>query len=343
MEPTMILYDENRNEGLIEFGIQIPVLASRAVKTFEFLRSHELLGPKIDQWHMSKIDEQITREDLLRVHSGEYVEKLYSADLEEEIIRTFELIDEQGNYYRYAPETATLPLTHLFVRTLAMVASTVQCCRMALDNNFCFAFAGGMHHAQHDYGAGFCPINDIVIAIRKLQSENRIRTVWIIDTDAHKGDGTAALTRGDSTITTLSIHMAHSWPLDGDKYDREDNLNPSFIASDIDIPMARGEDHLYLPRLQEGLNCLDNMSRPDLAVVVSGVDPYEKDELPSTDDLKLTLAQMKQRDLLVYGFLKERKIPGAYLMAGGYGESSWQVYAQFLKWALLDRLNLNNE
>jgi acetoin utilization deacetylase AcuC-like enzyme len=336
----MILYEENRNKGLLEFGIQIPVLASRAVKAFEFLKSHELLGPRIDQWHIRKIDEPITKEDLLRVHSREYVAKLYSAELEKEIIRTFELIDEQGNYYRYAPDTAKLPLTHLFDRTLATVASTVQCCRVALDKNFCFAFNGGMHHAQQNHGAGFCPINDIVIAIRKLQAENCIRTAWVIDTDAHKGDGTAALTRGDDSITTLSIHMAHSWPLDGEQYDRAGNLNPSFIDSDIDLPMARGEDQLYVSRLQEGLNKLGDFSRPDLAVVVSGVDPFEKDELPSTGDLRLSLAQMMQRDLLVYGFLKERKIPGAYLMAGGYGESSWQVYAQFLEWALLDNLNL---
>ena len=337
----MILYDENRNEGLLEFGIQIPVLASRAAKAFEFLKSHELLGPKISQWHIQKIDERITKEDLQRVHSSEYVEKLYSAELEKEILRTFELIDEKGDYYRYAPDTATLPLTRLFDRTLTTVASTAQCCRIALDKYFCFALRGGMHHAQYGYGAGFCPLNDIVIAIRKLQAERCIQTAWVIDTDAHKGDGTAALTRGDDSITTLSIHMAHGWPLDGKKHDRAGNLNPSFIDSDIDIPMARGEDKLYVSRLQEGLNKLDNLPHPDLAVVVSGADPYEKDELPSTTDLKLSLEQMKQRDLLVYGFLNERKIPGAYLMAGGYGESSWQVYAQFLEWALLDNLNPN--
>ena len=94
----------------------------------------------------------------------------------------------------------------------------------------------------------------------------------------------------------------------------------------------------YVKRLLERLS-----AAPDLAVVVCGADPYEKDELPSTTDLKLTLAQMKERDLLVYGFLKERKIPQAYLMAGGYGESSWKVYAQFLEWALSDNLNLNAE
>ncbi|CAB1064726.1 hypothetical protein D1BOALGB6SA_9523 [Olavius sp. associated proteobacterium Delta 1] len=337
----MILFEENLNEGFLEFGIEIPVLASRAVKTFEFLKSHQILGPQIDRWHIAKIDEQISKADLLRVHSNRYVEKLYSAGLEQEIIRTFELIDEQGNYYRYNPDNATLPLSRMFDRTVTTVASTVQCCRLALDHNFCFAFRGGMHHGQKDFGKGFCMLNDIVVAIRKLQAEQLIRSVWVIDTDAHKGDGTAALTRGDSTIATLSIHMGKGWPLDEEKFDHAGNLNPSFIDSDIDIPMARGEDHLYVARLQEGLSKLESFPEPDLAVVVAGVDPFEKDELPSTSDLKLSLEQLKERDRLVYRFLKERGIPAAFVMAGGYGENSWKVYAQFLEWALLDALEIN--
>ena len=76
--------------------------------------NHQLkLRREIDHWHIQKIEEQITKEDLLRVHSREYVDKLYSAELEKEIIRTFELIDKQSNYYRYAPDTAMLPLTRL--------------------------------------------------------------------------------------------------------------------------------------------------------------------------------------------------------------------------------------
>ena len=198
-----------------------------------------------------------------------------------------------------------------------------------------------MHHAQRDYGAGFCLLNDIVIAIRKLQAETLIQTAWVIDVDAHKGDGTATLTHGDDSTTTLSIHMAHGWPLDGVPYDSTGKRNPSFIPSDVDIPIAAGEDHLYVSKLKEGLGKLGGLSTPDLAVVVSGADPYEKDELPSTADLKLSLEQMKQRDLLVYQFLKDRDIPRAYLMAGGYGEDCWKIYAQFLEWALLDHLGLN--
>ncbi|MGD8519703.1 MAG: histone deacetylase [Desulfobacterales bacterium] len=334
----MIIFDERQKQSLAEFGIEIPVHDSRATLTFESLKSHSILGPKISDWHIDAIREIVSEDDLMRVHSKKYVENLYSDNLENEIIRTYELIDAQGQYYRYDPANASLPLIQLFNRVLLKVAATIQCCRVALEKGFCFSFGGGNHHAQRDYGAGFCLVNDIVIAVRKLQAEKQIETVWVIDLDAHKGDGTAALTRDDRTIITLSIHMGKGWPLDGPKYDTEGNLNPSFIPSDFDIPMAQGEDHLYVDRLQQGLQEMDKQPLPDMAIVVSGVDPYEADELPSADGIKLSLEQIMKRDLLVYGFLKKRGIPRAYLMAGGYGSKSWQAYVQFLEWVLLDNL-----
>ena len=334
----MILYDKNLKEGLVEFGIEIPVHHSRAATTFEKLKSHKVLGPKINQWHIPKVNENITREDLLRVHSADYVARLYSDKLENEIVRTFELIDDKGRYYRYNPDNASLPLVQLFERLLFKVAGTVQCCRVALEKEFCFAFGGGMHHAKKDYGAGFCMVNDIVIALRKLQAENLIRTAWVIDLDAHKGDGTAVLTQADSSITTLSIHMARGWPLDGEAYDRQGRLNPSFVPSDIDIPVAAGEEHLYVAKLQEGLKKLVSNGPPDLAIVLAGSDPYEKDELPSTSELKLSLEQLRERDLVVYHFLKSLKISRAYVTAGGYGEHSWEVDYQFIEWVLLANL-----
>jgi acetoin utilization deacetylase AcuC-like enzyme len=332
----MIIYDEHMPSSLRDFGIEIPVDDSRAVKTYQLLTRHPILGKNVNQWHDRNISEVVTRDDLLRVHSAQYVERLFSEKLEDEIVRTFELIDENGRYHRYNPRNAKLPLRDLFGRILRKVAQTVQSARLALEHGFCFSFSGGMHHAHREYGSGFCLVNDIMIALRKLQAEKRIRTAWVIDVDAHKGDGTAELTLADESVRTLSIHMGHGWPLDGAEFDSQGRLNAAFIPSDIDIPMAAGEDDLYVPRLREGLNQLNEFPRPDLALVVSGADPYEKDELPSTADLKLSLQQLLERDLLVYNFLKERSIPRAYVMAGGYGQSSWEVYVQFLEHVLVE-------
>jgi acetoin utilization deacetylase AcuC-like enzyme len=334
----MILYDATYKMSFFEFGIQIPIHDSKASRTFEVLKNHPVLGSLRSEWHHARIEEHIGEADLLRAHGKAYVARLFSEGLEEEIVKTYELIDAQGRYYRYNPDEATAPLAGMLDRIRQRVAGTTQCGRLALEHGFCFYFGGGMHHAQYDFGNGFCLLNDVVVAIRKLQAEGGIRTAWVIDVDAHKGDGTAALTHGDDTITTLSVHMARGWPLDGKAVLADGRPNPSFIPSDIDIPIAAGEEADYNPRLIEGLYRLAAQRHPDLAVVVSGADPYEKDELPSTRELRLSGVQLFDRDRLIYRFLHDRGIPQAGLMAGGYGDAAWEIYSRFLTWALLDRL-----
>ncbi len=334
----MILYDATYKMSFFEFGIQIPIFDSKASRTFEVLMGHPHLGPRRSGWHCNRIDEPITPKDLRRAHSKSYVARLYSEALEEEIVQTYELIDAEGRYYRYDPGAATEPLDGLFERIRQRVAGTTQCARLALAHGFCFYFGGGLHHAQHDAGNGFCLLNDVVIAIRKLQAEGLIRSAWVVDVDAHKGDGTAALTFGDESITTLSAHMARGWPLDSPPVLPDGRPHPSFVPSDIDIPVAPGEEREYNSRLIDGLYRLAAGPRPDLAVVVAGADPYEKDELPSTRELRLSRDQLLGRDRLIYRFLQDRSIPHAGLMAGGYGEAAWEIYSQYLTWALCDRL-----
>ncbi|WP_136807058.1 histone deacetylase [Desulfosediminicola flagellatus] len=333
----MILYDPSIPASITEFGIQIPIRDSRAINTFQALLDDPKLKSLQKHWHQDRINLTLTRDDLLRVHSAGYVERLYSAALEQEIISTFELIDAEGKYYRYTPETATRPLTELFDRLLIKAAGTVQASRLALQHGFCFSFTGGAHHAQYDFGNGFCVINDVVIAPRKLQHEKLVDKVWIIDVDAHKGDGTAALTADDESIKTLSVHMASGWPLDSLPVLADGTPHPSFVPSDIDIPIESGEEQYYVERLHSGLQKLEEEGTADLAIVVCGADPYEKDELPSTAPLKLSLEQMFERDKLLYSWLIERKIPAVFLMAGGYGDEVWRVYSQFLLWVLHQR------
>jgi acetoin utilization deacetylase AcuC-like enzyme len=337
----MIIFDPQQKMSFTDFGILIPIHESKSRSTFEYLKKHPVLGPRMAQWFQPKGPDQLTRADLLRVHDSDYIDRLFSDDLEQEILRTYELIDASGRYHRYDPSAAVRPLSELFERILERVSGTWQCCRLALETGFCYYFGGGMHHAQKNTGNGFCLLNDIVIAVRKLQAENRIETAWVIDVDAHKGDGTAALTADDESIVTLSVHMQDGWPLDGPQRDDTGRLNPSFIPSTIDVPIAAGEESRYVEKLETALRDLDAYPRPELAVVVSGADPYEKDELPSTRGMKLSLAQLMQRDRCIYDFLKQRRLPKAYLMAGGYGRDAWRAYAQFLVWALLDHLSLD--
>lgn len=335
----MILHRPGRGAPLTEYGIDIPSSPDRVGRILEILRAHETIGPREAEWLIGDDGSEVTKEDILRSHSPEYVEKLFSDQVDEVIIQVFELIDENGNYHRYDPEKATRPLRGMFDRSFKGLAGTYQACKVALETGFCFYFGGGGHHAHRGFGHGFCIISDIMVALHKVQAEGRAKTVWIIDVDAHKGDGVAAITQNDPTIVTLSAHMARGWPLDLPEYLEDGTRHPSFTPSDIDVPIESGEEGLYNRRLATALDMLAGYPIPDLALVELGADPYEKDGLPSTDPLNLTLDQMNERNLLIYEFLKSRNIPSAYLMSGGYGEHAWEPYPDFLIHALLDRLS----
>jgi len=339
----MILTDARLHQQFTDYGILIPIRTSKITKVLDHLDRLPTLRGRT--WKVEKITEPVTREAFDRVHDSAFLDRLFGPELENEILAAYELIDADGNHHRYSPEVAVKPLSRFFEEvTFLHVAGTTQACRMALENGWAFFTGGGMHHGHRDRGTGFCLVNDLVIAVRTLQAEGRIRYAWIVDVDAHKGDGTASVCAGDDSILTFSIHMAQGWPLDPETTKERGADNPSQVPSDLDIAQEPGEDGLYLPRLAAGLEQLKSLGLakhgrlPDLVLVVDGADPYEKDELPSTATMKLTLAQMLDRDLLLDRFFTGSKIPAAWVNAGGYGEQVWEVYAQFLEKVLPEKL-----
>lgn len=343
----MLLYDPRLDMRLPDYGIQIPIRDRRAPAVLEYLRqSHPNRGPHIlnlqaaeDLLDIPPAVRGIGRADLERVHSREYVAALLGDGLEAELVKTYELIDERGEPRRYRPDLASRPLTELFSVIQTQVWGTYLACRLALaqvdrgPSGFAYYLGGGMHHARYDAGSGFCLLNDSMIAARRLQAEGLVSSIWVIDLDAHKGDGTAELASKDPSILTLSIHMASGWPLDPETLAQAVPGRAPLVPSDVELPVSRYDQTSYISILASGLTQLEALSSgalPELALVVDGADPYEKDELPSTADLQLSLETCVERDRAVYRFLRERNIPSAWLMAGGYGDRAWEPPAHFL-------------
>jgi len=367
-----VYFDPDLAMRFPDYGILIPVLDSRVERIAQALRGQSCKAPILEgcaaaalKLGVSVESLAINRTDLERVHEAAFVARLFGAGpesekgLEAELIKTYELIDEEGNYHRYEPALAKRPLKELFETICKQVGGTYSAARLALAESaafsknstgsdpgfkpgFCYYLGGGMHHARYDSGSGFCPINDSAIALARLKAEGRISRAWVIDVDVHKGDGTAELAPRIGGILTLSIHMASGWPLDeasiaaARKAGRGTELAP-LAASDVEVPIARGEEGLYLEKLAASLHEFAILSEqkwpgllPDLAIVVDGADPYENDGLPSSADIALSLRQCVERDQIIYRFLQERRIPSAWLMAGGYGDRAWEVPAAFL-------------
>jgi len=182
-----------------------------------------------------------------------------------------------------------------------------------------FNLGGGFHHAHAEKAGGFCLINDVAIAIRKLQAENRIRNALIVDLDYHEGDGNLTIFEHQPEVFTFSIH-ASDWM----EIDKENNR-------DIFLPeKCSGEDYLTILRRELPGIC-DNFS-PEIVFYIAGSDPYEKDVL---GDLNMTRGEMLSRNMFVHDCVRSHDIPLVVVAGGGYGVDSWEVYYDFIEKVLM--------
>ena len=324
----MIFYHPDCDLKFSEYGIEIPIVDDRAYKVFHSLKSHD---PKLTYTDLKNI-EIVKRSDLERVHDSQFIARLFGSeeDLKNEVMKCYELINEHGEFERYNPKKQKKSFEDLLDCVLLQTSMTLTSTKAALAKGFSYYLGGGMHHAMRSEGRGFCLINDVVITLKKMEADGLIQKAWIVDVDVHKGDGAAEMLKNDKNIKTLSIHMKEGWPLNSGSV-----RDPWFIPCSVDIGIDVGEEDQYLACLDQGLKEMEErFGKPDLVLVVNGADPYEHDELQSSTFINLTLEQMFERDKMIYDFFESRKIPQSFVMAGGYGQRSWEVYFQFLKYAL---------
>jgi acetoin utilization deacetylase AcuC-like enzyme len=247
-----------------------------------------------------------TDEDILLVHTPRYVEKLKTG--------TLSAREELEMEIPYSPE---------LVRAFWLAAGgSVLAADYALDDGVGISLGGGFHHAFPGHGEGFCMINDVAVAIRRMQRDERIRTAMTLDCDVHQGNGTAVIfgavpapggpsgmsgaRRENIDVFTISLHQENNYPA----------FKP---PSSLDLNLPDGmEDSEYLACLGEAFSLGLSKFQPELLCYVAGADPYREDQLGG---LSLTIEGLKARDALVFGIAKTERIPVMVTLAGGYAQN----------------------
>ncbi len=166
------------------------------------------------------------------------------------------------------------------------------------------------HHAPF---GGFCIFNNMAIAAKASG-----KRTFIIDWDAHHGNGTEALVKGDSNIMYFSTHQAPLYP--GTGFLSEGNA--------VNIPLDAGAgDKEYLRIVEEKLLPALEAFRPELVGVCAGFDSYYKDAGWLTN-LRLTQKSYAAVCRAIAGYKT------FFLLEGGYNPESVRdgvetVLAQF--------------
>ena len=236
--------------------------------------------------------EPATRDQLLQVHTPEY------------------LADLDSHQYTERTLPSELPISAEIVRAYYLMAGgSILAAELALEQGAAMNIGGGFHHAFADHAEGFCYVNDVAMAVRHVLSEPRtsprIERVAVVDVDLHQGNGTAHIFGGEPAVYTFSIHQQNNYP--------------EKQQSDLDIGLPDGaSDARYLEQLETGLQHVFDGFGPDFVMYVAGVDPYEDDQLGG---LRLSLEGIRQRDALVFEHCRQRGAAVAVVLAGGYAFS----------------------
>jgi histone deacetylase 11 len=193
---------------------------------------------------------------------------------------------------------------------------TILACRLALEHGVAINLGGGYHHASADRGGGFSVYADIPLAVQTLHDEGKIGTVLVVDLDAHQGNGTAATFRNWSWAKILDLYEEGIYPVP-----KEPEDFPLAVG-----PGLKGRDYIWM--VEDALiNALDTV-QPDLVVYNAGSDPFIDDPLAS---YRLTKGDLAERDLLVVSLVRERSIPVAMVLSGGYSSESWRVHTDAIE------------
>jgi acetoin utilization deacetylase AcuC-like enzyme len=269
-----------------------------------------------------------TDQDILLVHTPEYVNKLKTGTLSPR--------EEMELEVPFSPE---------LVKAFWLSAGgSILAARHALIDRVAINIGGGFHHAFPDHGEGFCMIHDVAVAIRRLQRDDKIRTAMTVDCDVHQGNGTAAIfagtrtaseplpsagpsTRSASAQSSQSqnsappgkMRGAHAGDVFTISLHQHNNYPPYKPPSSIDVDLPDGiEDDDYLAWLDNALSSGLRQFEPDLLCYIAGADPFREDQLGG---LSLTIEGLKKRDELVFRVARARDIPVMVTYAGGYARN----------------------
>ncbi|HNV04166.1 MAG TPA: histone deacetylase [Vicinamibacterales bacterium] len=258
------------------------------------VRAADVLEPPLAEW-----------DDLALVHTPDYLDKVRSGSFTTADLALLELpwtpaIAE--SYLLNAGGTLLAARLALEAAGRAGEAARIGAPREAPPLAAAANIGGGLHHAFPSRGEGFCPVNDVAVAIRVLQRDGAIRRAAVLDADVHQGNGTAFIFAGDPSVFTCSIHQERNYP----------SIKPP-SSLDIGLPDGAGDEE-YLQAFAPALPAVVG-SRPDIIFYLAGADPYGDDRLGG---LGLTMDGLRRRDAAAFAASRDAGIPVAVVLSGGY-------------------------
>jgi len=261
VDRTVISFHEKLRQ--YDLGEGHPFRGDRFVNAWRFFKEQGLLDipeVKIVQ------PEPASKKDLLRVHTGEYVESI------------FRLAKESRAYNSETPVSPEILEGALFIS-----GSAIECGKAVMQGKAekAVSIGGGHHHAGRNYGGGFCLFNDVAVLTEYLRTKHGVNRFLILDHDVHFGNGTSDIYYNDPTVLYISLHQDPRtiYPGTGFIWQIGEQAGKGY---NINVPLPPGtRDDTYLYALNEIFVPVAEEFKPEIIITNGGSDPHFADMLGS--------------------------------------------------------------
>ncbi len=147
-----------------------------------------------------------------------------------------------------------------------------------IDNAFCMVRPPG-HHATAERGMGFCLFNNNAVAARFALQEFGVSRVFILDWDAHHGNGIQDIFYDDDKVLYISLHQYPHYPGTGGA--DEVGIGPG-EGYTVNFPLpARSGEEIYLAAFDQVIMPIARQYEPELVLISAGYDGHFSDLLCS--------------------------------------------------------------
>jgi acetoin utilization deacetylase AcuC-like enzyme len=208
----------------------------------------------------------------------------------------------------------------------AVMDAVDRCASGEMDGVFCAVRPPG-HHADKRSAMGFCIFNNVAVGAQYAR-RNGTKKIFIIDFDAHHGNGIQHIFEEDNTVFYFSTHQFPHFPGTGSSDEKGTDIGEGYTRN-ITLPAGAGDAefiHIYrdvLPPLVKSFS-------PDLILVSAGYDILASDPLSS---LNVSLDGIR---IIVRQILDCSPAPSIFVLEGGYnleelGESVSITLSEMLK------------